>query len=467
MNGSKSQKLLLKASIPIVESYLSGSNFASSLSIFYRTNSPKFKDFKIGEEYSLSQSACHSEFIESIEALITLRLKEFSIRVDDCYEELVSAQLTEETAVKVNALLARYSDFIEFGLMMRDKFEELFNNNTNEDGDEFKRTEAGAANADTDADADADADDTASKSFVRVLWDLENVNIPSSLTGFQVCEAITTFLSAKGLISPTTDSLMSIFRSPNKKTICKSDERDLDRAAVEQIICSDKREDADRKIVNRIGRDMNVLPPDRSHFVIISSDNDFTACYQQLKNNGFKVSVIHNARDARSAGILGMHCINCWSWTEVLSATGTKASIVVHPIVISGVRECPGGVGVGYHKGRKSKNGTYADVARKKKALPLQPSGGAVIDAGSPVYQGVCKNWNRGRGFGFIRSEALKGDVFVHNTSLPPGAQFRFLAKQEEVEFHLKTTPKGEQAVEVKGVGGKKLICEMTNRSSC
>ena len=172
MNSSSSEKLLLKASIPIVESFLSGSDFKSALLYFYRTDSPKFKDFDEDyeqQEFTLAQKECHDEFIESIESLISLRLEAFSIKVDDCYTELVSAHLTEETAKKVNLLLSRHSDFIEFCRLMKSQFVEIYESNAEEREEDAKKS----------AEADSESNSRfQGRNFVRVLWDLENVSIP-------------------------------------------------------------------------------------------------------------------------------------------------------------------------------------------------------------------------------------------------------------------------------------------------
>ena len=275
-----SRALLNRASVPILDSYLAGASLESSLLYFYKTHSPKFKDFKKDGEHSLSHTQCHNEFIASIESLIELQLNSFNIKIDDCYTELVSVSVSvsqplPEATAKVVTQLEKYLDFLSFCQLMKNKFQEIWLI----DDDEY------------DTKEEEEEVDEGKKNFVRVLWDVENVGIPRDFSGFSTCEAITAFLNERGVINASTDFNLTLFRCPSKRTISKQDEKELDRAAVEQIICSDKREDADRKLVTKLNREMSVLPPSLTSFVVISSDNDFTSSYLNCRNLGFNISV--------------------------------------------------------------------------------------------------------------------------------------------------------------------------------
>jgi hypothetical protein len=58
---------------------------------------------------------------------------------------------------------------------------------------------------------------------------------------------------------------------------------------------ADKREDINRKLTNRLTREMQVMSPENAYFVIITSDQDFRQHFQLLRNAGFGVIAIHNA----------------------------------------------------------------------------------------------------------------------------------------------------------------------------
>lgn len=62
--------------------------------------------------------------------------------------------------------------------------------------------------------------------------------------------------------------------------------------------------------------------------------------------------------------------------------------------------------------------------------------------------QGTVKWFNSSKGFGFITSNELKDDVFVHY-SVIEGEGFKSLNEGEAVEFEIKEGPKGPLATRV------------------
>jgi len=65
------------------------------------------------------------------------------------------------------------------------------------------------------------------------------------------------------------------------------------------------------------------------------------------------------------------------------------------------------------------------------------------------MAKGTVKRWLSGRGYGFIRPEGAREDVFVHSLELR-GATY--LRAGEKVEFEIEDTPRGPRAVNVKPV---------------
>lgn len=64
------------------------------------------------------------------------------------------------------------------------------------------------------------------------------------------------------------------------------------------------------------------------------------------------------------------------------------------------------------------------------------------------VYYGKVKWFNNAKGYGFIVEDSLKGDVFVHYSSINmPG--FKTLKENDIVSFVVVKTTKGLQAVDV------------------
>ena len=137
----------------------------------------------------------------------------------------------------------------------------------------------------------------------RVLWDIENVGCPrgESLDGLGVVTRLTEWLRAREppLWGTGIDGCVTVFFCRGKSTVSAELERQLDKAAVEQVLVSDKREDADRKIVARLERDAdNLLARDGGGgcaFVFITSDQDFRHQFQTGSRKGARVVVLHRA----------------------------------------------------------------------------------------------------------------------------------------------------------------------------
>jgi len=63
------------------------------------------------------------------------------------------------------------------------------------------------------------------------------------------------------------------------------------------------------------------------------------------------------------------------------------------------------------------------------------------------MAKGKVKWFNNQKGYGFITPEEGK-DVFVHHTAIQ-GDGYKSLEEGQEVEFEIKSGPKGEQATNV------------------
>lgn len=61
---------------------------------------------------------------------------------------------------------------------------------------------------------------------------------------------------------------------------------------------------------------------------------------------------------------------------------------------------------------------------------------------------GVVKWFNDSKGYGFIQTEGVEGDIFVHYSAIQ-GDGFKTLAEGQAVNFELMTGPKGPQASNV------------------
>lgn len=80
-------------------------------------------------------------------------------------------------------------------------------------------------------------------------------------------------------------------------------------------------------------------------------------------------------------------------------------------------------------------------------------------------YVGQCKWFNDVYGYGFltIQTGAEKGkDIFVHHSGISPlNSQYKTLKKGEYVNFNIINGDNGLQAVNVTGIGGGSLMCDI------
>ena len=305
-----SNELLHLAAPSIIESFLRGSSFSSALHSFYRLHSPKFSSFSAAAEHTLLQQSSQMEFLTSLEQLMEERLASFEISPDQFFD-VVNVHLEDDDAAQsIMDLLKSYEDFTSFGLMMSDKYNELYGNESK--GDEGK-----------DNEESKDASDAPQQYFLRVLWDIENVSIPHSLTALDAVARLKGYISTN-LLPPDcpVEELITVFHCPSKRTLSKGHTKGLDRGGVEQVLVSEKREDADRKLVERLGRDMRSLEGrgGKVKFVVVSSDCDFVASLLKIKNAGFEGHVIHDANNAEVVKALALNAVTCQSMNEVMGA---------------------------------------------------------------------------------------------------------------------------------------------------
>lgn len=81
------------------------------------------------------------------------------------------------------------------------------------------------------------------------------------------------------------------------------------------------------------------------------------------------------------------------------------------------------------------------------------------------TFTGQCKWFNDKYGYGFITvtTGVKKGvDIFVHHTGIRPlNSIYRTLRKGEYVNFNIVMGENGDQAVDVTGIGGGTLMCDV------
>ena len=119
----------------------------------------------------------------------------------------------------------------------------------------------------------------------RVLWDIENVSVPSGIDANEAVRALERWLETRGLWGAGVRGLITAFFNPDSVGTKIRDA--LNRANVEQVLASSKREDADRKLNARLERDLELLPTGAATAVVfITADMDFIEQLRRVRERG-------------------------------------------------------------------------------------------------------------------------------------------------------------------------------------
>lgn len=118
----------------------------------------------------------------------------------------------------------------------------------------------------------------------------------------------------------SSDVRISVTYCPGKvsRNFSNSTAHLLDRSGVEQIFCSRKAEDADRKIIARLQQEAAVLEPKTTAFVLISSDLDFNVPIATQIARGFTVVVLCG-RSLRAQQCFALHASAVHVWEDIAS----------------------------------------------------------------------------------------------------------------------------------------------------
>lgn len=299
--------------IHALESYFRGSIWEQLQKNFLLTNCPRFRNFNSIYSYDLGYSvgeidiqmhSVHLDFIELVEGEICKQFSDMGIN-EVRFLQVLEANLNsaDETVQRLYSELMKYRSFVEFGKMMNEKFTVLYGGSP----DTGTVSSSGSLVL------------TSSTKVCRVLWDIENIPVNPNIGGLQTVIQLTNYLKLKGVTGEGIDTRISAFLNPFNKSIPKKVIEELNKASVELICASAKREDSDRKLGIRINQEMQLLNPACTTFVIISSDQDFRQHVQLLTNAGYKVIVIHEAKNDNWKNALEMHATAGYDWSAVMN----------------------------------------------------------------------------------------------------------------------------------------------------
>jgi len=450
-------------SIEVLDSYLSGHDWEASLKRFLDAHAHEFLHFDAGGS-DVAQShlwyKVYVDFNSTIESLMEREVARMGMAYDDfapIFQRAFDAAFGEtgelpagESGGAIHSLvrrLSQYGDFESFGMMMQKEAQRMA------------------------AEAEADAEDLrieASDKFLRVLWDVENVPYPRGVQPQDVTEAVLQMLSRHGLTGPGVDDLVTVFYSPQKRTVAPRQAEAMDKAEFEQVFCGTKREDADRKLVRRLHQDMRVLPRDgdRTTFVLISSDQDFRTEIRRATQSGFKVYVVHTAPENSNhlrtlerfaSGVLGWREEVLARLEPAMPPRGRQhADDDATDAAVADAADLDGTAGgrEQHRRGRseaQSQRGRRARGRRRRNGgdPPNRPHRGQVDGEALELpteqrFTGRCTRWrvSKKKNYGFLESPQHPR-VFVHNTAIQNVRGFRLLHKGEIVEYEVAQNDKG------------------------
>lgn len=193
---------------------------------FFRTTTPLFEGFRdkctlqqtaggstgAGRGFDIQMHTVHSEFLEVVLSIIRSQFDEMGY-TEEKFIAAVLARPTETASKKLLGFLDGLADFATFGEMMEDSFSRMYGSTAaHQDrsiGGMLRPPCSAPLNSLTAGhrelvSAPAPAAGPA-VGAVRVLWDIENVNVRKKEGGIKVVTKLNNFLESKRLRGPGID----------------------------------------------------------------------------------------------------------------------------------------------------------------------------------------------------------------------------------------------------------------------
>lgn len=138
-----------------------------------------------------------------------------------------------------------------------------------------------------------------------------------------------------------------------------------------------------------------VLPPSQTVFVIISSDQDYRHHFQLLRNSGYVVVVIHDAKTDGWVNVMELHATEAYRWGDIIPHSKPKSKRKS-----TGDSSSPPPVS-------SMESNTTQVVEINHREVPIsvaaiaQPSENPRLDTStsSDWLIGICTHWNKSYGF--------------------------------------------------------------------
>ena len=226
--------------LDVLDSYLEGADWEAAFAGFFRRNAAIFADFDAEQGgFDLPMTEVHSTFLTTLDGLLDAQLSRLDLSAQRCVELLGgssgggdgSGTSASAALTAVRAKLVRYTDFLQFGEMMHARHAEHTKRAAERTGMQGSSAgggasvQGGASGAGGDDEAigspasaaginggsgggsggsggigDGGGGGTAGseRKFTRVLWDIENMRIPTGVDPLEAVYAIESWLTTLG-----------------------------------------------------------------------------------------------------------------------------------------------------------------------------------------------------------------------------------------------------------------------------
>ena len=321
----------------------------------------------------------------------------------------------------------------------------------------------------------------------RVLWDIENVSVPSGIDTVEAVRALERWLETRGLWGAGVVGLITAFFNPDSVGTRMRDA--LNRANVEQVLASSKREDADRKLNARLERDLALLPIGAATAVVfITADMDFIEQLRRVKERGGPTVLLTTAlHGSAHYNALAHSATETHLWRDIVCtapapapAAAAESPAPAPPSAVesagslcslckerrpkeafssaqlkksAAVRRCK----VCLAEEAEAVKAAAEKAAAEKAAAEKAAAEKAAADkaAAEPVrYAARCSLWNGPKGFGFLSPVQHGKELYVNHKALCAACSHegkqRSLRPGDLVSYALGSNHKGPCAIDVK-----------------
>jgi cold shock CspA family protein len=317
----------------------------------------------------------------------------------------------------------------------------------------------------------------------RVLWDIENVSIPSGINTEEAVRALERWLETRGLWGAGVVGLITAFFNPEKVGTRMRDA--LNRANVTQVFAGSKREDADRRLVAQLWRDLELLPIGAATAVVfITADKDFIEQLRRVKERGGPTVLLTTAPlGSAHYNALANSATETHLWRDIVCTAPAPAAAAEPPPPMEAAAEKAAAEKAAADKAAaeaekaKAKKRAKKEKQKKKKNKKKKAQGaGATVgddddddddDDGEvapptappvfvPVrYEAKCTYWDGAKGFGFLSPVQHGGkELYVNEKALCAACSHdgkqRSLRRGDLVSYALGSNHKGPCAIDVK-----------------